>query len=114
MVWPLIGKPEYLAVLPPAAAQRLYALVQDFPLSDDGSIKLSRALASACYSTSVDNYGRLPIPEAAAREAGIHDRLVLVGGFARFELWNPDRFAAAISQPDYVAKVYQKLEAHII
>jgi MraZ protein len=114
VVWPLIGKPQYLAALPPATAQRLHTVVRDFPLSDDSGANLSRSLASACYATSVDNYGRLPIPEAAAREVGINDRLILVGGFTRFELWNPNRFAAVISHPDYVAQVKQKIEAHVI
>jgi DNA-binding transcriptional regulator/RsmH inhibitor MraZ len=114
VAWPLIGKPEFLLALPPASAQKLYTTVLDFPISDGGNLRLSRSLGSACYPSCVDNYGRLPIPEAAAREAGIEDRLILIGGFTRFELWNPDRFAAVVSQPDYTAEVRKKLDAHVI
>lgn len=114
VVWPLIGTAEYLVVLPPASARRLQTIVQDLPLSDEGGVKLARALASGCYPARVDDYGRLPIPEAAAREVGIDDRLVLVGGFTRFELWNPERYAAVTSQPDYVTQVKQKIAAHVI
>lgn len=109
LVWPLIGEPEYIRVLPPRQAEKLYEKLGDLPLSDEEGNALNRAVASHAYDAKLDGVGRLPIPEGAMKAAGIEGRIKLVGGFTRFELWNPDRYAASEARPEFVAKVTQGL-----
>jgi MraZ protein len=111
VAWPLVGPAEYLAVLPPNQAEKLRLSLDSVPLSDDAGTALARALAHRSYEIQLDDYGRLPIPEAAAQDAGIVDSVYLVGGFSRFELWNPDRFEASISRPENVAQVKQGIQS---
>lgn len=109
LVWPLVGEPEYVRVLPPRQVEKLFEKLNDLPLSDEEGNALNRAVASRAYKASLDKVGRLPIPEEAMRAAGIEGQVRLVGGFTRFELWNPDRYAACQARPEFIAKVTQGL-----
>jgi MraZ protein len=42
----------------------------------------------------VDKAGRITLPEEMAREAGLDGEARLVGLLDRFEIWNPQRYAA--------------------
>ena len=114
VVWPLVGPAEYLRALPPGSAAKLHAKLEDLPLSDPQGTVLARAVASRSYEISLDRFGRLPIPEPAARAVGIQDKVSLVGEFTRFELWNPDRYAEAMARPENIAQVQQALDSRSI
>ena len=49
---------------------------------------------------TIDRAGRICLPEAMARAAGIEDEAILVGLVDRFEIWNPARYEAASAVDD--------------
>jgi DNA-binding transcriptional regulator/RsmH inhibitor MraZ len=49
---------------------------------------------------SMDTYGRLPLPEEAAKGLGIESEAMLVGRMNKFEVWSPSRYAATLANPD--------------
>jgi MraZ protein len=51
-----------------------------------------------------DNEGRVMIPEAALKEAGIDEKAVFVGKGATFEIWEPDAFEVYASKARELAK----------
>ena len=114
LVWPLVGNPEKLVLLPPGPAAKLHANLEDMPLSDVEGSALATAVAGRSYEIKLDGFGRLPIPEAAAKAVGIKDRIRLVGGFTRFDLWNPGRHDTAVARPEFVAQVERGLASRRI
>lgn len=49
--------------------------------------------------TSPDKQGRILIPQRLQDAVGIAGPTLIVGAIDRIELWNPERFAAAVSEP---------------
>jgi len=56
------------------------------------------AIAHSVFGRSadlkMDEPGRIKLPEAHLAAAGIKSKLVFSGGFDRFRIWSPERFAA--------------------
>lgn len=52
----------------------------------------------------MDDTGRISIPQALLEAAGIEKKLVFAGGFDRFHIWEPSRFAAFDAQMAATAK----------
>ena len=70
------------------------------PFADPQSSTLRRLLGEKSASVSVDKNGRLCIPEEMAKAAGIGAEAVFVGLVDRFEIWNPERYAAVKSNDE--------------
>jgi MraZ protein len=83
-----------LRVLPPEQMERLMRTIDAMPNEDPRKTVLKRVIGSNSEQVTVDRAGRICLPEAMAREAGIKDEALLVGLLDRFEIWNPQRYAA--------------------
>jgi MraZ protein len=55
---------------------------------------LSRVLASRAHDSKLDAQGRVLVPPALRRLAGLDRDVVVIGAMDRFEIWPSDRWAA--------------------
>ena len=99
LVWPVTTR-EYLLVLPPSRWEMLQKNLEGLSLTDDQAAMVERLISSSTFMRSVDGYGRLPLPEEAAKSLGIESEAMLVGRLTKFEVWNPSRYAATLANPD--------------
>jgi len=97
--WPVIT-PECLLVLPPSRWELLQKNLENLSLADDSGAMVERLISSSTSRRSLDSYGRLPLPEEAAKSLGLQSEAMLVGRLNKFEVWNPARFAATLAKPD--------------
>lgn len=91
ILWPQHKAGACLRVLPPSQMARLKADLDAMPNSDPNKVVLKRFIGSESEQVTLDKAGRICLPEAMARAAGIKDEAVLVGLLDRFEIWSPDR-----------------------
>lgn len=81
-----------MRVLPPEEMAELMASIDAMPNDDPKKTVLKRFIGGESTQVKLDNAGRICLPEAMARQAGIQNEAVLVGLLDRFEIWNPDRY----------------------
>ena len=92
ILWPQHNAGACLRVLPPSQMAKLNSDLDTMPNSDPNKVILKRYIGSGSEQVALDKAGRICLPEAMARAAGIKDKAVLVGLLDRFEIWNPDRY----------------------
>ena len=92
ILWPQHNAGACLRVLPPSQMEKLNSDIDAMPNSDPNKVVLKRYIGSGSEQVALDKAGRICLPEAMARAAGIKDKAVLVGLLDRFEIWNPDRY----------------------
>lgn len=92
ILWPKHQAGTCLRVLPPAQMAKLKADLDAMPNSDPNKVVLKRFIGSESVQVTLDKAGRICLPEAMARAAGIKEEAVLVGLLDRFEIWSPDRY----------------------
>lgn len=96
ILWPNEGvQGPCLRILPPRQMESLMAKIEAMPSADPESVALRRNIARDSDQVSIDKAGRICIPERMAQGAGIEKEAVLAGALQWFEIWNPDRYAAA-------------------
>jgi MraZ protein len=96
MLWRKTGQAEAcLLVLPPDLMKGLAKKLSEMPFSDPKAEALRRLLGTNSDSVTLDKGGRICIPEGLATAAGITKDAVLVGMWDRFQIWSPERHAAA-------------------
>ena len=66
--------------------------IDAMPNSDPNKGVLKRFIGSESIQAPLDKTGRICLPEAMAKAAGIGEEAVLVGLLDRFEIWSPERF----------------------
>jgi len=93
ITWKKAQQNPCLLVLPPAVMKKLMAKLAEMPFSDPRAETLRRVLGTKSDQVTCDKAGRICIPEAMAKEAGIDKQAVLVGMWDRFQIWNPDSYA---------------------
>ncbi|MEK7683818.1 MAG: transcriptional regulator MraZ [Verrucomicrobiota bacterium] len=99
--WPKgVQKEAFLAVFPPPVMNDLVQKLKAMPYSDSKAQALRRLLGGKSDTVVLDKVGRICLPEAMAKAAGIEAEAVLVGSVDRFEIWSPERHAAASEQDD--------------
>lgn len=91
ILWPKHQAGACLRVLPPSQMAKLKADLDAMPNSDPNKVVLKRFIGSESAQVTLDKAGRICLPEAMARAAGIKDEAVLVGLLDRFEIWSLDR-----------------------
>jgi DNA-binding transcriptional regulator/RsmH inhibitor MraZ len=86
---------KHLRVLPMEEAIRLRDELSRKGESDASQDDYKRALASEMEIVDLDSAGRITLPEAMAKAAGIgkSEKVMLTGSFSFFEIWNMDRHA---------------------
>lgn len=89
-----IPDPDHLVVWPPAEFAKFLAGIRaktDEALLPDVERELTAQVREVC----LDGVGRLPVPSDLLAKAGIGKQGKLVGRFAKFELWSPEKYQAA-------------------
>ena len=92
ILWPREGVGPCVRVLPPAQMAKLMQSIDEMPNSDPKKVVLKRIIGSGSAQATVDKAGRICLPEAMARAAGLKSEAVLVGLLDRFEIWNPEHY----------------------
>lgn len=102
----LVGEPASLYVLPDIhetclcaypAREMVHRLgkMRSHSIADRKARSFARALASQSDVVPWDGQGRIRIKDELLALAGIQDKVVLVGAFDCFELWNPEALQKA-------------------
>jgi MraZ protein len=99
LAWPMQG-PSYLLVLPPQRWALMRQNLGNISLTNEAAAKAERFISVNSFPRSLDTYGRLPIPDAAAKAVGIEGEAALVGRLDKFEIWDPRRLDANLSDPE--------------
>jgi MraZ protein len=81
-----------LRALPPKEMAELVRDIDAMPNEDSRKTVLKRFIGSESTQVAVDKAGRICLPEAMAKAAGIEKEAVLVGLLDRFEIWSPERY----------------------
>lgn len=92
VLWPKAKEGPCVRVLPPKQMAALMADIDAMPNSDPNKGVLKRFIGAESVQAPVDKSGRICLPDAMAREAGISEEAVLVGLLDRFEIWSPGRY----------------------
>ena len=92
ILWPKSKDGPCLRVLPPKEMAQLMEELDAMPNSDPNKTVLKRFIGSESVQVATDKTGRICLPEAMAKAAGIKDEATLVGLLDRFEIWNPERY----------------------
>ena len=93
VLWPNgAEKDACLMVLPPPAARRLKDKVNALPFGDPQAEALRRFLGRKSDTVRSDKAGRITLPEAMAKAAGIEKEVALIGMFDRFQIWTPAKY----------------------
>ena len=67
-------------------------------IRDSNKVVLKRFIGSESVQVALDKAGRICLPEAMAKLAGIKKEAVLVGLLDRFEIWSPGSYAEVRSE----------------
>ncbi len=110
MIWPQHEAGICLRALTPAAMAEFRTTINDMPNNaKKGTMK--RFFGSQTITVTVDNAGRIAIPEEMAAAADIKTDAVFVGLLDRFEVWSPERYAqAAEMDRAAMAEVMKEME----
>lgn len=90
------GMEGCLYVFPLSAWRRVEEQLESLPLTDPGSRAFVRFFYSGASKARLDNQSRVSIPQNLRAFAGLADEVVVAGAPNRLELWNPERWEAAI------------------
>jgi MraZ protein len=94
---------NFLMVLPPREFERVKTDVESNPnISAADRRKFIRRFYALAQLVSVDRQGRILLPEETCRQLGLDGEVVLIGSYSRIEIWNPQRWAAAMADDDDV------------
>lgn len=94
-----------LNVFTPEAFRRVMEEAQALPgISPRERQQFIQRFASNAAECSADKQGRMVLPLERCSEIGLQGEAVLVGAFSRFEIWNPERWAATkvATEPTYL------------
>ncbi len=110
MLWQPPGQQQAcLLVLPPRAYGKLEEKLEAMSFSDPQAESLRRFLGENSDDVILDKGGRICLPEAMAKAAGIAGTAVLVGLFDRFQIWNPAYYETVKAADTALAPHAQKL-----
>jgi len=84
-----------LCVFPSSEMHRRLAERRHTSIADRKARQFARVLASQSDLVAWDSQGRIRVKDELLDFAGLADRVVLLGAFESFELWNPDDLKAA-------------------
>lgn len=95
---------SYIRVMPPEEFRKVDESVEKLEgLTAQEKRAFIRHFYSEAQNCSTDKQGRLLLPEEQCRQVGLRDEVVIVGGLARFEIWNPKKWdeTSETSKPTY-------------
>ena len=85
----LVGR-RFLNVFTAREMVKRLQSIRNLPVADEKGRQFARLLGSQSQLVPWDSAGRIRINDALLEEAKLSDKIVLVGVFDHFELWNPD------------------------
>lgn len=77
---------------------KIHALIEDLAPFSDESDHLRMALFGASEVLSIDQDGRIVLPERLRKAAGITNQVTFVGLGDKFQMWEPSRFEAQFQE----------------
>jgi MraZ protein len=94
LLWQPAGqKKPCLLALPPEQWRRLRDRISGMPLSDPKAQALRRWVATNADVVTLDNAGRICLPQTLAEATGIDKQVVLQGMEDHFQIWAVEAFA---------------------
>ena len=91
---------DAIAGYPRGTWQSLEKQVLALPAFSKKARALSRVLASRAHETRLDAQGRLLVPPALRRLAGLERDVVVIGAMDRFEIWPRARWTSFASEAE--------------
>ena len=85
-----------LALYPPEEWTRVEERLRRIPMGTRNGRAFQRAFLQHAVKVSVDTQGRITIPPALMRRAGLGKEAVLHGQISKIEIWNPERLEAEL------------------
>jgi MraZ protein len=85
-----------LALYPPEEWARVEERLRRIPMGTRNGRAFQRAFLQHAVKVSVDAQGRITIPPALMRRAGLGKEAVLHGQISKIEIWNPERLEAEL------------------
>jgi MraZ protein len=82
-----------LLVLPASAMEKMLDHAADISIGEYERRDVLRVIASRAHDSLCDQQGRIALTDVLKSHAGLDKEAVLVGMFARFEIWSPARWA---------------------
>lgn len=82
----------YIAILPPAEVDKLYAKIAQAALSDGAAQDFAARFFAETLSFSFDKSGRIGLGERLLKHAEIEKDTVLVGSLTKFNIYSPARW----------------------
>jgi MraZ protein len=112
IVMPIFGPGQYLLVLPPERLDLMLAkLNENESLSSEMAAAVERRIGGTSVEVELDSHGRFCVPENLARAAGLEKNATFVGRVDKFEIWNPERYAAKeIEMNDQLVSAAEKIK----
>ena len=100
-----------VALYSPDEWQRMMRRLRRIPMGDPTGRAFRRAFMTDAKEVTVDAQGRVAIPPALMRRAGLGKEAVLHGAEDHIELWSPDRFKKVVAPVTDVDGEYERLAA---
>lgn len=94
--WPVHDE-RCLLVLPPPRFEQVITNLNQQSLTNEGAAALQRLIFSNTTQVSLDKVGRLALPSEGAELVAVGREAYLVGVGSRFEVWNPENYAARVT-----------------
>ena len=88
-------EPTCLLVLTPPLWKIMADKLQALPFLDEQATALRRHVGENSDVVTIDDKGRIKLPENLAEQAGITKEVMLIGLVDRFEIWNPAKRKAS-------------------
>jgi MraZ protein len=112
IVMPIFGPGQYLLVLPPERLDLMLAkLNENESLSSEMAAAIERRIGATSAEVELDSHGRFCMPEDLMRAAGLEKEAKFVGRIDKFEIWNPERYAAKeIEMNDQLVSAAEKIK----
>jgi len=95
VIWPKHQAGTCLRAMSPASMALFRQKLNTMADEDPRKPLLKRQIGSSTITVTIDNAGRIAIPEDMAKAADISSEATFVGMFDRFEIWNPERYREA-------------------
>jgi MraZ protein len=111
VTWPTAPEGACLRVLRPEQMEKLIQDIEAMPKGDPKKLFLRRFIGSHSAQVTLDGAGRILLPEEMAKAAGITEQVAVVGTLGGYELWNPERFKAAMQvEPEMALEAFRMLD----
>lgn len=88
------GLEQALLAFDPAGWQALAGRLAALALTNPDARQLRRRLFASAVTLQLDDQGRIPLPPALRKFAGLSGEVVFAGQFDHIEIWEPGRWTA--------------------